>query len=97
MSTDEEPTFTDRRRREQVLQRIIDVMTRDPREWDVEAASRELRRRISDYGLPAMPDPWLDAVASGIVRGDAYVMSSRTLEEMDVPAPRTTRKPYGIS
>ncbi len=97
MSTNEERTFTDRRHRERVLQRIIDVMTRDSREWDAEAAARELKRRISDYGLPAMPDPWLEAVASGIVRGEAYVMSSRTLEEMDVPAPRTTRKPYGIS
>lgn len=65
--------------------------------WRADAAARELERRIADYGLPAMPAPWLEAVASGIVRGDPYVVSARTSEEMDVPAPRTSRTTYGIS
>lgn len=97
MSSDELEALTDRRRRQLVLQGIIDAMTRDPSGWRADAAARELERRIADYGLPAMPAPWLQAVASGIARGEPYVVSARTAEQMDVPAPRTSRKPYGIS
>ena len=96
MNPNEEEVVVERGRRERVLQRIIDAMTRNPRGWDAEPAARELERRIADYGLPAMPAPWLEAVATGIERGEPYVVSTRTLEEMDVPAPRRVREPYGI-
>lgn len=97
MSTNGEEVFVERGRRERVLQRIIDAMVRNPRGWDAELAARELERRIADHGLPAMPPPWVEAVATGIVRGEPYIISARTVEEVDVPAPRTTSKPYGIS
>ncbi len=97
MTSDEQAALADRERRDHVLQLIIDQMTRESREWGADAAAVELERRIADHGLPAMPAPWIQAVATGVVRGEAYVVSPRTLEDMDVPPPRTTRKPYGIN
>ena len=97
MTIDDNEATADRDGRDQVLQRIIDAMTREHREQAADAAARELERRIADHGLPAMPATWLEAVGTGIVRGEAYVVSARTVEEEDVPTPRTSRKPYGIS
>lgn len=98
MSTNDEPRArTDGRRRDRLLQQIIDAMTRDTRAWGAGAAARELERRIADHGLDPMPTPWLEAVAAGIARGDPYVVSPRTREGLDVPPPSTSRPPYGIS
>ncbi len=97
MTTDEQDTAADREDRQQVLQRIIDTMTREHHEGDADAATRELERRIADHGLPEMPAPWIEAVARGVVRGEAYVVSARTVEDVDVPSPRTSRPPYGVS
>ena len=94
---DEQRDATAGRRHDRLLQQIIDAMTRDARGWRAEVAVLELERRIADSGLSPMPTPWLEAVAAGIARGDPYVVSPRTREELDVPAPRTSRKPFGIS
>ena len=89
-------TLIEREHRDLLLQEIIDSMTRDPRAWTTEDAAMVLEDRIANAGLAEMPQPWIEAVATGVTRGEAYVVSRRTREELDVPVPRTTRLPYGI-
>jgi hypothetical protein len=93
---EEHDTYAVREHRDHLLQKISDSMTRESRAWTSEDAAVVLKRRIEHAGLLPMPEPWVGAVAAGVVRGEAYVVSPRTKEEMDVPAPRTRREPYGI-
>ncbi|MGB7818605.1 MAG: hypothetical protein WBL35_07685 [Ornithinibacter sp.] len=83
-------------KRDAVLQDIIDAMVRESSSWAADDAAHVLEDRIAGRGLPVMPEPWIRAVASGVARGEAYVVSARTHEDMDIPAPRTRRLPYGI-
>ncbi len=94
--TDDHPHPKHRERRERTLQEIIDALVEEPRHRSVAEAATDLERRIADRGLPAMPPPWVQAVAEGVVRGDAYVVSADTLRHMDIPAPSTHAESYSI-
>lgn len=97
MAADQErATIAERERRDHLLQEIIDSMTQEPRAWTAEEAAVVLERRIAHDGLAPMPQPWVLAVATGVARGEAYVVSRHTREDLDVPAPRHTERPYGI-
>lgn len=94
--TEDHPHPTGQERREHALQEIIDALVEDSRHRSVADAAGDLERHIADRGLPAMPPPWVRAVAEGVVRGEAYVISADTLRHMDIPAPQTHREPYGV-
>ncbi|NHA67962.1 hypothetical protein [Phycicoccus flavus] len=70
-----------------VLQQVIDELVRTDRAWTVDAAATELRDGIEAAGLPPRAPSWVTAVAEGVVRGEAYVVTTATRRETDVPQP----------
>ncbi|MEO3937599.1 hypothetical protein V3N99_12690 [Dermatophilaceae bacterium Soc4.6] len=95
--TEEDASQTQRECRERTLQEIIDAMVRAKQDRSVDDVAGDLRQRIAESGLPAKPNSWLQAVADGVVRGDAYVVSADTLRTMDIPPPATREHPHSIT
>lgn len=94
--TEDHPDLAERERRDRALQEIIDVLVRDRRRRTVDEAADDLERHIAESGLPAMPVPWVRAVAEGVANGEAYVVSADTYRHMAIPAPTTRVESYGI-
>ena len=69
------------------LQQIIDPLARSSEGRPHGDVVGELADRIEAAGLPAMPQPWLDAVAAAAISGNAYVVSRTSAVLSDVPQP----------
>ncbi len=77
----------DRRTRDAVMQGIIDRLTVEGEGHDHEQLARRLDDDIAAAGFDPMPRPWVDAVVSGAVNGDAYVVSTPAARREGVPTP----------
>jgi len=76
------------RSREARLQTIINDLVREGGRSQPEVVEA-LTRAIEAEGLGSRPEPWLDAVADEIAKGNAYIVSAHAAEVTDVPRPST--------
>lgn len=76
-----------RREHDALLQAIIDRLAVDGVGHDHAELERRLDDEVAAAGLTPMPRPWVDAVVSGAVNGDAYVVSRPAARRSGVPAP----------
>ena len=76
-----------RRDHDALLQAIIDRLAVEGAGHDHAELQQRLDAEIADAGLTPMPRPWVDAVVSGAVNGDAYVVSAPAARRSGVPAP----------
>jgi hypothetical protein len=76
------------RERDVRLQSIINDLLRAG-ERDHGEVVRRLTEAIAGNDLPAMPEPWVDAVAAEISQGNPYVVSAHAAQATDVPPPTT--------
>lgn len=74
-----------------LVQQIIDDLARTSRGRPHPEVVADLASKIETEGLPARPQPWLDAVAAEAISGDAYVVSATTATVSDVPQPSMDR------
>jgi hypothetical protein len=76
-----------RRDHDALLQAIIDRLAVEGAGHDHAELQQRLEAEIAAAGLTPMPRPWVDAVVSGAVNGDAYVVSAPAARRSGVPAP----------
>ncbi|HET7801105.1 MAG TPA: hypothetical protein VFL38_11825 [Humibacillus xanthopallidus] len=79
------------------LQQVIDAMAHSSEGRPHDDVVSELAERIAGAGLPAMPQPWLDAVAASAISGNAYVVSRTSAALSDVPQPETRARQEEIT
>jgi hypothetical protein len=73
--------------RDEQLQTIINDLVRRGRHRSHDEATQALVEAIAGAGLAPMPEPWVDAVADAVARGNPYVVSAHTARVTDVPTP----------
>ncbi|MEO8828252.1 hypothetical protein [Lapillicoccus sp.] len=95
MSPDQTPSGQHRRDIE--LQGIIDALAASGEGRPVDDIISDLRERLHQQGLPAMPQTWVRAVATQAAVGNPYVVSRLTAEDLPVPKPDNPDQPYSIT
>ncbi|MGB8385001.1 MAG: hypothetical protein WCG47_27815 [Dermatophilaceae bacterium] len=78
------------------LQRVIDELVVDGPQRSVGDLADRLVATLRQRGMPAMPKPWIQAVAASAADGNPYVVSRVTAQTEEVPSPQTYAPSYGI-
>ncbi|MEO7448539.1 MAG: hypothetical protein ABI336_09745 [Humibacillus sp.] len=81
---DERTLEVEARAREVRLQEIINGLVRDGGRSQTEVVLA-LTDALEREGLGPMPEPWVEAVADEVARGNPYVVSAHARQETDVP------------
>lgn len=89
METSDDDRLAQRQAHDLAVQEIVDRLAEAGPYGDPALVTQRLERDLLAIGVVGMPQPWVDAVVSALMDGNAYVVSSFTKERADVPDPRT--------
>jgi hypothetical protein len=83
---DERTRESEARTHEVQVQEIINDLVREGGRSQPEVVEA-LTGAMDRQGLGPMPEPWVEAVADEVARGNPYVVSAHAHRETDVPRP----------